>query len=122
MKEQEKGAEMSYKFAFTIGAIKDVCERCPDHDIARIDELFSDDYYTTLNNMIWFITTLNRWAVFKETRSFDGALSEEDIMVMDMDEIKELFADAMKTFRNDSTPETEVEPTKKAEAVPKTKS
>lgn len=114
---------MKYKFAFTIGAIKDVCERCPDHDIARVDELFSDDdYFTTLNNMIWFITTLNRWAVFKETRSFDGALSENDIMAMDMAEIQELFADAMSTFKNDSAPETEVEPTKKAEAVPETKS
>ena len=109
---------MEYKFAFTIGAIKDVCERCPDHDIAKIETLFrDDDYYTTLNNMIWFITTLNKWAVYKETRSFDGALSEEDILVMDMDEIKALFDDAMKAFRQDKEPQTEIE-AKKAEAVP----
>ncbi len=113
---------MKYKFAFTIGAIKDVCERCPEHDIARIDELFSeDDYFTTLNNMIWFITTLNKWAVFKETRSFEGALTENDIMAMEMAEINELFGDAMATFKSDQKSETEIEPTKKAEAVPESK-
>lgn len=110
---------MKYKFAFTIGAIKDVCERCPNHDIARIDELFSDDdYFTTLDNMIWFIVTLNKWAVFKETRSFEGALTDNDVMAMEMDEINELFSDAMATFNGDQKSDTEIEPTKKAEAVP----
>lgn len=111
-----------YKFAFTIGAIRDVCSRCPEHDIDRIEELFSDsDYIATLNNMVWFVVTLNKWAVYKDTRSFEGALTEDDVMAMEMDEINELFAAAISAFRNDQKTDTEIEPTKKAKAVPKKK-
>ena len=110
---------MKHKFALTIGAMKDICERCPDHDINQVEKLFSyDDYSTTLDNMVWFILTLNKWGVFRETKSFDGCLAEEEILAMDMNEINVLFAEAMSAFRNDGTPETEIEPTKKAEAVP----
>ena len=111
---------MKKKFALTIGAMKDICERCPDHDINQVEKLFSyDDYYTTLDNMVWFILTLNKWAVYRETKSFEGSLTEGDVLSMDMAEINVLFTEAMSAFKSDGTPETEIEPTKKAEAVPK---
>ena len=108
---------MKKKFAFTIGTIKDVCERCPDHNLDRLGELFAgSDYPQTIDNMAWFICTLNRWAVFKETRSFDGALTEEDILVMDMPEVMELFDEAMAAFNEDKAPQTQIVP-KKADAA-----
>lgn len=100
---------MKKKFAFTIGTIKEVCERCPDHDLDRLGELFSgNDYPKTIDNMAWFISTLNRWAVFKETRSFDGAMTVDDVMVMDMPEVMALFDEAMAAFNKDKQPETEI--------------
>lgn len=110
------------EFAFTIGTIKDVCERCPNHDLDRLGELFSgNDYTTLLDNMAWFISTLNRWAVFKETRSFDGALTVDDVMVMDMPEVMSLFDEAMAAFNKDKKTETEIIPSKKDEAAQQNK-
>lgn len=101
--------DRKYNFAFTIGAVKEICERCPDRDIERIQELFNEDnYIDMLDNMTWFICVLSKWSVFKETRSYEGALTEDDVMVMDMDEIRELFDQAMGAFRKDKDPETEV--------------
>ena len=105
---------MKRNFIFTIGAIKEVCERCPDHDIERIQELFNEnDLVTLLDNMAWFISVLDRWTVKKETGSEEGALTSDDILLMDMKEVNALFADAMTTFKKDSKGETEIEPTKK---------
>lgn len=109
---------MKYKFAFTIGTIKEVCERCPNHDLDRLGELFAtNDYMKSIDNMAWFICTLNRWAVFKETRSFDGALQIDDVMAMEMPEVMALFDEAMATFNKDKKSETEIVPSKKAEAA-----
>lgn len=100
---------MKKKFAFTIGTIKEVCERCPNHDLDRLGELFSGtDYPATIDNMAWFICTLNKWAIFKETRSFDGAMTEDDVMAMDMPEVMALFDEAMAAFNKDKKPETEI--------------
>lgn len=113
---------MKRNFIFTIGAIKDVCERCPDRDITRVEELFSDnDYVTTLDNMAWFISTLDYWGTKKTTGSAEGALTVDDIMLMDMKEIKELFSEAMTAFKNDQKSETEIAPAKKTKATSKTK-
>ncbi len=110
-------------FAMTIGALKELAERCPEHDIEKIDVLFSsDDIVKTLDNMAWFISVLNRWYIYRNTKTFDGALEEADILAMDVDEVKALFGAAMRMFRNDSTPETQVEPVKKPEAAPETES
>lgn len=113
---------MKKKFTFTIGAIKEVCERCPDHDIARIQELFNEnDLVTMLDNMAWFISVLDRWTVKKETGTEEGALTIDDILLMDMEEINALFADAMAAFNKDSKSESEIEPVKKTKAVSKSK-
>lgn len=110
-------------FAFTVGAIREVCERCPNHDIDKILDLFTEeDTIKRLDNMVWFICTLNKWGVFKETGSFDGALTENEILAMEMGDINEMFESAMASFKGDSTPEDETEPAKKAEAAPKSKS
>lgn len=114
--------DKKYTFAFTIGAVRDVCERCPDHNIERITELFDEsDFVAMLDNMAWFISTLNKWSVLKETGSKDGALSIDDILLMDMDEVNDLFSQAMSAFNKDKSGETEIQPAKKAEAVPKSK-
>lgn len=113
---------MKRNFTFTIGAVRDICERCPDHDIARIEELFTEDNYVkTLDNMAWFICVLDRWGQKKATGSDEDALTVDDIMLMNMSEINELFADAMSAFRNDQKSESEIAPTKKAKATSKTK-
>lgn len=113
---------MKRKFVFTIGAIKEACERCPDHDIERIEELFDEnDMVSLLDNMAWFISLLNRWAVIKETGSADGALTEKQIMLMEMPEVKALFAEAMAAFKRDQQSETEITPAKKTEAASKSK-
>lgn len=107
-----------YTFTFTIGAVRDICERCPDHDIERIGELFDEhDFVAMLDNMAWFISVLNQWSVFKETGSRDGALKVEDVLLMDMDEVNALFAQAMAAFNRDQKADTEITETKKAEAV-----
>lgn len=113
---------MKRNFAFTIGAIKEVCERCPDHDINRLMELFNEtDFIKQLENMTWFICTLNKWAVYKDTGSFEGALTEEDLLKMEMPDINAMFDEAMVSFAGDSKSETEVEPVKKQKAVPSDK-
>lgn len=113
---------MKYKFAFTIGAVRDICERCPDHDIERIGELFDEhDFVSMLDNMAWFISVLNTWSVYKETGSRDGALQIDDILLMDMDEVNALFAQAMAAFNKDQTSETEITGAKKTKAVSKSK-
>lgn len=112
-----------YTFAFTVGAIKEVCERCPGHDIENIMTLFAEeDTVQRLDNMVWFICTLNKWGVFRETNSFDGALTENDIYKMDMGDVNDLFDVAMSAFNGDSQTETETEPEKKDEAAPESKS
>ena len=110
------------KFTFTIGAVKEICERCPDHDIARIGELFDEnDFVAMLDNMAWFISTLNRWSTKKATGSEEGALTEDDILLMDMEEVNKLFAQAMIAFNRDQKSETEIKPAKKTKAVSKSK-
>lgn len=112
----------SYQFAFTIGAVRDVCERCPDHNIEKIGELFDEkDFVTMLDNMAWFISVLNQWSVQKETGSREGALTVEDVLLMDMEEVNALFAQAMAAFNKDQKGETEITNTKKAEAVSESK-
>ena len=114
--------EKKYTFAFTIGAVRDVCERCPDHNIERIGELFSDsDFVEMLDNMAWFISTLNKWSVLKETGSKEGALNIDDILLMDMAEVNDLFGQAMAAFNKDKSGETEIQPSKKTGAVPGSK-
>jgi hypothetical protein len=101
-------------FTVTIGALKELIERCPDRDIEKITELFKgDDMIASLDHMAWFIAVLSRWHCYRETRTFDGAIDEADIYAMNTEEIQELFAEAMKTFRKDNTPTTEVTTTGK---------
>lgn len=105
-------------FAMTLGAIKDLCQKAPGSDIDRVTELFDmDDMLGTLDNMAWFIMILNKWYVYKQTRSFEGMLTEDDVYAFEIDEIRALFADALATFKKDITPETEVEG-KKEKAAP----
>lgn len=107
-------------FAFTIGAVKDLSDRCPAHDIDRLTELFENDNVgTTLENMAWFVHVLNKWYTYKTTRSFDGCLTEDDVLAMDVKEVRSLFDEAMISFRRDAKPTTEVEPTKKDGAAPR---
>ena len=106
-------------FAMTLGAMKELIQRCPGGDIDKLDNLFDDDdIVKTLDNMAWFVCVLNRWYTFRETGTFDGAITEKQIFALNMDEVKDLFAVAMRQFRKDSSPETEVESTKKTEAAP----
>lgn len=112
-----------YKFAFTIGAMQEVCERCKDHDISNVYDLFAEsDPVIRVDNMIWIICILNKWAIFVETDSFDGALTKNDLLKMDISDLNDMFDAAMSSMRKDQTPETEVEPTKKQEAASKSKS
>lgn len=110
-------------FAFTIGAIRDVCERCPDNDIERVRELFDDNQnmVSMIDNMVWFITVLNKWYVYKETGSFDGAVKESELLGMEMSEIRDMFDSAMLAMKQDKEPDTEIEPAKKDMAAPSSK-
>lgn len=108
------------RFAMTLGALKELCERCPDNDIDKISTLFEGkNIVETMDNMVWFVLILNKWGTYKETRSFDGALTENDVYVLDIDEIQGLFDQAMSAFRKDKAPSMEVVPTGKKEAAPK---
>ena len=112
--------KMKRNFAFTIGAIREVCERCPDHDIDKLMDLFNEeDLIKRLDNMIWFICTLNKWAIYRDTGTFEGALTEDELLAMEMSDINEMFDDAMLSYAGDRQPETEIEPTKKTKAAPK---
>lgn len=103
-----RGVEVG--FAMTLGALKEICKRAPGGDIDRMNELFdSDNVVDALDNMAWFICVLNKWHTYKETRSFEGSLVEDDIYALNIDEIKELFSVALATFKQDTVPETEVE-------------
>lgn len=101
-------------FAVTLGALKELLERCPNGDITQIEKLFTgQDMTTMLENMAWFVRVLNKWYLYRETRSFEGAITEDDVFSLEIDEIQQMFTTAMKAFHRDRTPETEVEPTKK---------
>lgn len=107
-------------FALTNGAVKELCERCPNHDIEKVAELFeTTDMIERLNNMEWFICILSKWGTKKATGSFDGALTMDDVDLMDITEIGELFNEAMKVFGNDAKPSSDVKSAKKTKAAPK---
>ena len=110
-------------FALTNGAIKELCERCPGHDIDKISQLFdTDDMIERLDNMSWFICILSKWGTKRATGSFDGALTAEDIDNLNMDELTELFQNAMGISKIDAAPTVSVKATeKKAKAAPKSK-
>lgn len=108
-----------YYFALTTGAVKELCERCPNHDIEQVSVLFdTEDLIERLDHMSWFICILSKWGTKKMTGSFEGALTMNDIDTMDINEIGDLFAEAMKIFGKDSKPSGDVESVKKATATP----
>lgn len=100
-------------FAMTLGALKELLTRCPDGDISNIMSLFTGNTAELFDNMAWFIVVLNRWYQYRETRSFDGAVTEDDILALNINELNALFDKAMAAFKTGNTPETEVTPTKK---------
>lgn len=112
---------MERNFALTNGALKDLATKCPSHDIDKVGQLFdTTDTVERLNNMAWFICVLNKWGEKRANGTFEGALTMDDIDAMEFDEIEVLFTQAMRVFKGDATPKTEVEPTsKKEEAAPR---
>lgn len=114
---------MEKRFVFTVGAMGEIAERCPNHDFERVYDLFAEeDAVKRLDNMIYVICVLNKWAIYKDTDTFDGAMTKNDILKLDITELNDLFDEAMTAMTEDRQPKTETEPTKKTKAASKSKS
>ena len=108
------------EFAMTLGALKELSEKCPDKDIEKINTLFEGrNIVDTMDNMVWFVLVLNKWGTYKASRSFEGALTEDDVYSLEIDEIQGLFDPAMSAFRKDKTPSMEVVSNGKKDIAPK---
>ena len=108
-------------FLKTVGAVCDVEEHCPEHNLKNIAALM--DAETTserINGFIVIICALNKG--YEEAKHYEdesytpNPLTKEELMHVPYDDLKELFVEATKVFYSmDQTVEVEDDPKKKEE-------
>lgn len=92
-------------FRASVGAMMKIAALCPDHDINNADKLFSSDTVQTLSNTAKFVSYLS-----------GGALSEEEVLDMDVDQFMAIQTEAVNAFRRDQKGQVKTAP-KKAKAT-----
>lgn len=104
-------------FLLTVGAASEIAKFCPDKDIGRIGEVFSDNYVESIDVIIKMIRILSNGYEQNKAYETDGyvpdPITEEELMALPMGDLMLLQADALAQFKADSTPEVELEEPKK---------
>lgn len=110
-----------YGFLLTVGASAEVAELCPGGDITRIGEALNGRFADTIEVSARYIVAMA--AGYDAAQAFSGVqvghppLTVEMMKALSMSKFKEVQAAAMASFRNDTTPSVEVEPSKKKETL-----
>jgi hypothetical protein len=90
------GKEVHFKA--TIRALREIAKMCPDGDINKADQLFTGATADVLDNTVRFVSLLS-----------GGALSEDDLLDLDVQELTAVQSAAADAFRADQQGEIRVE-------------
>lgn len=110
-----------YGFLLTVGASAEVAELCPGGDLAKIGEALNGRFSDTIELTSRFVVALS--AGYDAAEAYAGRpvehppLTVEMLKALPMAAFKEVQAAAMRSFRSDTTPSVEVEPSKKKETL-----
>ena len=107
------------KFLRTVKATADIARLCPNGDIARLPELFSGEYASSVETGAKLIHFLNEgYEMHKhfEDRSYKpNVLEVDEILYLDLSTYNDLLSSAMKGLNNGAETTIEVEEPKKKE-------
>lgn len=110
-----------YGFLLTVGASAEVAELCPGGDLAKIGEALSGRFADTVEVTSRFVVAMA--AGYDAARAFAGEpvehppLTVEMLKALSFAKFKEVQAAAMASFRGDTAPSVELEPSKKKETL-----
>lgn len=110
-----------YGFLLTVGASAEVAELCPGGDLTRISEALDGCFADTIEVTCRFVVAMA--SGFDAAKAFAGepvehpSLTVAMLKALSFAEFKAVQAAAMASFRGDTTPSVEVEPSKKKETL-----
>lgn len=117
----EKAFWNNYGFERTVWANMQLAKLCPGNNIQKLDELLTNpDTEKQFNSMMDIIEVMNKAFIRKysklEPESEYKAITREEMLDLDEDELGKLTVLAMGKYKEDGEVTVEVEPTKKEEA------
>lgn len=101
------------KFLLTVGASAEIAELCPDGDLSRIGEALGVSFAKNLRFIARMIAAMSRG--YEENRKYmepgyePDPLTVNEVLSLQMSEIKELQDEAFAAFKADTAPSVEVE-------------
>ena len=108
-----------YGFMLTVGASATIADLCPDGDLNRMGEVLEGRVSNTINFTASFIEAMAKG--FDDARRYAGEevthrpLTADMVKALPGDVFKEVQSAALASFRGDTEPTVEVEPSKKEE-------
>ena len=110
-----------YGFMLTVGASAEVAELCPGGDLTRISEALDGRFADTVEVTARFVVAMA--GGYDASRLYAGEPVEHPPLTVNMlkalsfAKFQEVQRAAMASFRGDTTPSVEVEPSKKKETL-----
>lgn len=102
------------KFKFTVGASFAISDMCPDGKLDNIGALFEGSYRKAAENEHKFILALNKGYVdsmkYADPKFDEEPLKEEEILLLDQQEYKQLSDEAFSAYMGDSKREITTAP------------
>ncbi len=104
-------------FLLTIGASAEISDLCPQGDLSRLGEVFSQSYAKQIRTTAKLIAAMSRG--YENQKHFEDpsyepdALTVEEIMALDTNTFQELTHAVMEKFVADQKPTVETEAKKK---------
>lgn len=104
-------------FLLTIGASAEISDLCPQGDLSRLGEVFSQSYAKQIRVTAKLIAAMSRG--YENQRHYEDPTYESDpltvdeIMTLDTNTFQELTHEVMQKFGADQKPTVEVEDKKK---------
>lgn len=94
------------KFKKTVKGTNDLAKICPNGDLRRIDEVFSSEDTSTMQEaMAVFVVAMNEGYEYSMKYEKDGyephPLTKEEVLFLDYDEFFPLFQQAVDVFKAD---------------------
>lgn len=102
---------------FTIGAYVQISKLCPNGDLKRLAEVFSDNYAESVENIVDIIVALNGGFVASEALEGRNAfrLTKDMVLALSPAEFTDLQTMALSVLKSDTKGEVEVSKTGKKE-------
>lgn len=108
-------------FALTIGASAEISDLCPQGDLSRLGEVFSQSYGKQIRTTAKIIAAMSRG--YENQRHYEDpsyepdALTVDEILTLDTATFQALTHEVMEQFTTDQKPTVEVEPKKKENVI-----